>query len=207
MRLIMLGPAGSGKGTQAEMLAKKYNIPHISTGDLFRALDSNSDLRKEIKKYMDKGELVPDDLVIKILKERLGKPDCEKGFILDGVPRNVTQAELIKKMGVEIDNVINIEVSDEEVTKRLSSRRVCKNGHIFSTIYPKPKKEGVCDVCGEPLFQRDDDKPEAIKERLKIYHEQTSKLLEYYQNLIIPVNGEQPIEEVFNDIVDGLKWM
>lgn len=173
MNIIMLGPPGAGKGTQAKMLVEKFGIPQISTGDMLRAaVAEGTELGKKAKEYMDKGQLVPDEVVIGIVEERLKKSDCEKGFILDGFPRTVPQAEaldkILEKMGKKIDYVINIVVPDVEILKRLTGRRTCKQcGAMYHVIYNPPKQEGVCDKCGGELYQRDDDKEETIKNRLK----------------------------------------
>lgn len=208
MNIIMLGPPGAGKGTQAQMLAEKYGIPQISTGDILRAaVAEGTELGKKAKEYMDKGQLVPDEVVIGIVKERLSKPDCEKGFILDGFPRTVAQAEaldgILKEMGKKIDYVINIVVPDEEILKRLTGRRTCKVcGAMYHIIYNPPKVEGKCDKCGGDLYQRDDDKEETIKNRLSVYHSQTAPLIDYYRKkgVLIDIDGTKDIKTIFQDI-------
>lgn len=208
MNIIMLGPPGAGKGTQAQMLAEKYGIPQISTGDMLRAaVAEGTELGKKAKEYMDKGQLVPDEVVIGIVKERLSKPDCEKGFILDGFPRTVAQAEALDKMlaemGKKIDYVINIVVPDEEILKRLTGRRTCRKcGAMYHVIYNPPKVEGVCDKCGGELYQRDDDKEETIKNRLSVYHSQTAPLIEYYRKkgVLVDIDGTKDIKSIFEDI-------
>ncbi|BAT72201.1 adenylate kinase [Thermosulfidibacter takaii ABI70S6] len=209
MNIIMLGPPGAGKGTQAKMLVEKFGIPQISTGDMLRAaVAEGTELGKKAKEYMDKGQLVPDEVVIGIVEERLKKSDCEKGFILDGFPRTVPQAEaldkILEKMGKKIDYVINIVVPDVEILKRLTGRRTCKQcGAMYHVIYNPPKQEGVCDKCGGELYQRDDDKEETIKNRLKVYNEQTAPLIEYYKakGVLVDIDGTKSINEIFEDIL------
>ncbi len=212
MNLIMLGPPGAGKGTQAKMLVDKLGIPQISTGDMLRAaVAEGTELGKKAKEYMDKGQLVPDEVVIGIVKERLAKPDCEKGFILDGFPRTVPQAEaldgILEEMGRKIDYVINIVVPDEEILKRLTGRRTCKKcGAMYHVVYNPPKKEGVCDKCGGELYQRDDDKEETIKNRLKVYADQTAPLVEYYRGkgVLVDIDGTKGIDDIFQDILKAI---
>ena len=183
MRLILLGGPGAGKGTQAKFICEKFGIPQISTGDMLRAaVKEGTELGKEAKKYMDAGQLVPDDVIIGLVKERIKQPDCEKGFLFDGFPRTIPQAEAMKEAGVKIDYVVEIAVPDEEIIKRMSGRRVhLPSGRTYHIIYNPPKEEGKDDVTGEPLVQRDDDKEEVVRERLKIYHEQTEPLVDYYK--------------------------
>ncbi|MBW1971352.1 MAG: adenylate kinase [Deltaproteobacteria bacterium] len=208
MNLILLGPPGSGKGTQAKMLVEKYDIPQISTGDILRAaVKEGSPMGLKAKEYMDKGKLVPDDVVIGIIEERLKKDDCKKGFILDGFPRTLAQAEALKRLlakkEIKLDAVISIDVDEEEVIRRLTGRRTCKNcGAMYHIIFSPPKKEGICDKCGGELYQRDDDKEETIRARLKIYKEQTAPLIEYYkmEGLLKEVQGTGEIKEIFNRI-------
>ncbi len=209
MNLILLGPPGAGKGTQAKQIAAKYQIPHISTGDIFREnLKKETELGKLAKSYMDKGLLVPDDVTVKIVEDRLQKDDCKAGFLLDGFPRNVDQADSLKKvlneMNTKVDGALNIEVSDEELLVRLTGRRVCKTcGQSFHVKFQPPKQEGVCDACGGPLYQRDDDSLETAKNRLTVYKAQTEPLINYYKNedVLFDINGEQDVEKVFEDIV------
>ncbi len=208
MNLILLGPPGSGKGTQAKMLVEKYDIPQISSGDILRAaVKEGSPMGLKAKEYMDKGKLVPDDVVIGIIEERLKKDDCKKGFILDGFPRTLAQAEALKRLlakkEIKLDAVISIDVDEEEVIRRLTGRRTCKNcGAMYHIIFSPPKKEGICDKCGGELYQRDDDKEETIRARLKIYKEQTAPLIEYYkmEGLLKEVQGTGEIKEIFNRI-------
>lgn len=187
MRLIILGAPGSGKGTQAEVLSEKLNVPHISTGDIFRANIKNATpLGKLAKEYIDKGALVPDEVTIGIVKDRLLQEDCKKGFIMDGFPRTIPQAEsfdkALKDMNVLLDRVVEINVSDEEIVKRLSGRRVCPScGMSFHMQYRQPKKDGICDACGAALIQRSDDSEATVLNRLQTYHEQTEPLIEYYK--------------------------
>ncbi len=208
MNLILLGPPGSGKGTQAKLIVEKYGIPHISTGDMLReAVAKGTELGKEAKKYMDAGKLVPDEVVIGIVKERLQQPDCEKGFILDGFPRTIPQAEaldkILEELGKKIDAVINIQVPEEEVVKRIVNRRTCKNcGAVYHLIYKPPKEDNKCDKCGGELYQRDDDKEETVRQRYKVYKEQTEPLVEYYakKGVLYNIDGTKSIEEVFAEI-------
>lgn len=207
MKIILLGPPGSGKGTQAKMMINYYGIPQISAGDILRAnVAEKTELGKKAKGFMDKGALVPDNLVIDMIKERLQKNDCKNGFILDGFPRTINQAEKLGKFQ-EIDKVIELKARDEIIVKRLSSRRQCKNcGAIYGTDI-KPKKNGICDKCNGELYQRDDDKEEAIRNRLKVYHSQTKPLTDYYgdKGILVDVDGEQPIKKIFDDIKAALR--
>lgn len=182
MKIILLGSPGVGKGTYASFVKDKYKLPHISTGDLFReAVKNQTTLGKKAKEYMDKGELVPDDLTVQILKERISKPDCKNGFMLDGFPRTIPQAEALEKI-TKIDLAINFFSSEKIILQRLGGRRICKKcGAIYHMINKKPKKEGVCDLCGGELYQRADEMPDVIKERLKTYHEKTKPLEDYYK--------------------------
>jgi len=210
MIIALLGGPGSGKGTQAKKLIDKLGIPQISTGDIFRAaLKEATPMGLKAKTYMDKGELVPDDVVIGVVEERLAKPDLEKGYMLDGFPRTLPQAqalgEILKKQSKVIDHAILVDVPDEELVARLSGRRTCKNsacGAMFHVMFNTPKKEGVCDVCGTDLYQRDDDKEEVIRERLGVYNKQTAPLIDYYesQGLLRRVKGVGPIEQIFASI-------
>lgn len=204
MFILFLGAPGAGKGTQAAMISEKLGMPHISTGDIFReAVAKGTELGKKAKEYMDKGELVPDEIVIGIVKERISQPDCEKGCILDGFPRTVAQAEALDRalaeMGRKVDYVINVNVSKEEIVKRLTGRRTCKScGKVYHVIFNPPAKENVCDVCGGELYQRDDDSEETVLNRLNVYEEKTAPLIEYYKNsgVLYDVDGERSVEEV-----------
>jgi adenylate kinase len=183
MRLILLGGPGAGKGTQANFIKERYNIPQISTGDMLRAaVKAGTELGKEAKSYMDSGGLVPDDVIIGLVKERIQEPDCEKGFLFDGFPRTIPQADAMKAAGVPIDAVVDINVPDEEIIKRMSGRRVhLASGRTYHVIFNPPKEEGKDDVTGEPLIQRDDDKEATVRKRLEVYHSQTEPLVEYYK--------------------------
>ncbi len=213
MNLIFLGAPGAGKGTQAKMVSEKYEIPQISTGDMLReAVAKGTELGKKAKEYMDKGELVPDEIVIGIVKERLQQPDCEKGFILDGFPRTLAQAEaldeMLKELGKKIDAVINIAVPEEEVVKRIVYRRTCRNcGAVYHLIYNPPKEDNKCDKCGGELYQRDDDKEETVRERYKVYKQNTEPLIEYYRKkgVLYDVDGTKDINGVWEEIVSILE--
>ena len=183
MKLILLGAPGAGKGTQAEFISEKYNIPMVSTGNMIReALKNKTELGLKAKSYMDGGQLVPDEVVIGIIKERLSGEDCKNGFILDGFPRTIPQAQALDNMGVELDRVIDFEVPDEAIIERMSGRRVCSScGSSYHTLHKPPVKEGVCDKCGAELVQRKDDAPETVKERLRVYHTETEPLKDYYE--------------------------
>ncbi len=202
MKIVMFGPPGAGKGTQSKLLVEQYRIPQISTGDLFREnLSKQTPLGLKAKGYMDKGELVPDEVTTSMIKERIARPDCRNGFILDGFPRTLPQAEALEKL-MTIDKVINVTSEDKTLIRRLSNRWMCKScGSIFGLDIP-PKKKGVCNRCGAALYQRDDDKPEAVKNRLKVYYENTHPLIEHYgkKGLLFTVDGELPIEDVFEKI-------
>ena len=209
MKIIMLGAPGAGKGTQAKKVAKKYNIPHISTGDIFRAnIKEKTELGNKAKEYMDRGELVPDDITIGMLLDRIHKDDCKNGFVLDGFPRTIPQAESLTKalseLGEKIDYAVNIDVPDESIITRMSGRRACLScGSTYHIKYSAPKKENICDNCGSELVIRDDDKPETVKKRLDVYHKQTQPLIDYYdnENILANVDGTKDMEEVFLDIV------
>ena len=199
MKLIFLGAPGAGKGTQAEIISKELNIPTISTGDMIReALKNGTEMGLKAKSYMESGALVPDEVVIGIVKERLSKDDCKNGFILDGFPRTIPQAEALDSMGVEIDLVIDLEVSDDIIINRMSGRRVCeKCGSSYHLLYKKPAVEGVCTNCGGTLVQRKDDHPDTVKDRLRVYHEQTEPLKEYYekQGKLHIVEGQEEVAD------------
>ncbi|MFC3040902.1 adenylate kinase [Virgibacillus xinjiangensis] len=208
MNLILMGLPGAGKGTQAEKINENYNIPHISTGDMFRlAIKEGTDLGKKAKEYMDQGALVPDEVTIGIVKERLSKDDCKNGFLLDGFPRTIAQAEslqnLMQDMGSSIDYVLHVDVPEEKLVERLTGRRVCPTcGATYHVQYNPPKEEGICDKDGSALIQRDDDKPETVKNRLAVNIEQAQPLLNFYQDLgyLVTVDGDREIDEVFRDI-------
>ena len=202
MRLILLGPPGAGKGTQAAYLMEKYNIPQISTGDMLRAaVKDGTDLGLEAKKFMDAGGLVPDTVIIGLVKERINQDDCSNGFLFDGFPRTIPQANALNDAGVDIDYVIEIDVNDEEIIKRLSGRRVHpESGRTYHVLFNTPKVEGIDDVSGEPLVQRDDDKEETIKKRLEVYHEQTELLIGYYSDLARTLTGHAPKYKKFKGI-------
>ena len=207
MNIVLFGPPGSGKGTQAKLLAEKYGVPHISTGDILREnLNNETKLGLKAKTYMDKGELVPDDLLIGLIKDRLSVSDCALGFLLDGYPRTLPQAEALSKilseLGKNLDVVLNIDVPDEELLKRLAGRRMCVCGASYHILFNKPKQEGICDLCGSKLYQRDDDKEEAIMNRLDVYKNQTRPLIDHYTQagVMLTINGAADIEVVFNEI-------
>ena len=212
MKIIMLGAPGAGKGTQAKMIADKYSIPHVSTGDIFRAnIKEQTELGMEARKYMDQGLLVPDELTVKILLDRVAKDDCKNGYVLDGFPRTIPQAEVLDKavseLNESIDFAINVDVKDENIIRRMSGRRAClKCGATYHIEHIPPKKEGICDKCGSELVLRDDDKPETVEKRLKVYHEQTQPLIDYYnkKGILKEVDGSQDMKDVFNAIVSIL---
>jgi len=207
LNLILLGPPGSGKGTQGETLREDLELPYYATGDILRgAVRDGTELGKTAKEYMDRGDLVPDDVIVGVIAERLEKPEANDGFILDGFPRTVPQAEAldrkVEELGRSLTAAILIEVSDEEVVRRLGGRRSCPNGHIFHVEFDPPAKEGVCDACGEELFVRDDDKPDVIRHRLEQYAEKTAPLIDYYdeRGLLERVDGNQPPDDVGENI-------
>ncbi len=212
MKIIMLGAPGAGKGTQAKQIAGKYSIPHISTGDIFRAnIKNGTELGKKAKEYMDKGLLVPDELTCDLVVDRIGQDDCKNGFVLDGFPRTIPQAEALDKaldgLGEKMDFAIDVDVPDESIVKRMSGRRACLDcGATYHIVSIPPKQEGICDACGSKLVLRDDDKPETVQKRLDVYHEQTQPLIDYYKNqgILKSVDGTKPMEEVFSDIVEIL---
>jgi len=212
VNIIMLGPPGAGKGTQAKMLVERLGIPQISTGDMLReAVKEGTELGKKAKEFMDAGKLVPDEVVIGIVKERLAQPDCEKGFILDGFPRTIPQAEALDKvleeLGKKIDYVINVAVPNEELITRLTGRRTCRQcGAMYHVVFNPPKEEGKCDKCGGELYQRDDDKEETIRQRLEVYEAQTAPLIDYYgkKGVLYNIDGTGSIEEIFQGILKVL---
>ena len=212
MRVIMLGAPGAGKGTQAIKIAEKYTIPHISTGDIFRAnIKNQTELGQKAKTYMDQGLLVPDELVVDLVVDRVNQEDCQKGYVLDGFPRTIPQAEALDKalvaMGQSIDYAINVEVPDENIVNRMSGRRACVAcGATYHLVYAPTKVENVCDTCQGALILRDDDKPETVQKRLNVYHEQTQPLIDYYtaKGNLVEVDGTQDIDDVFANIVQIL---
>ena len=219
MKIIMLGAPGAGKGTQAKKIAAKYGIPHISTGDIFRAnIKNGTELGLKAKSYMDAGGLVPDEITIGMLLDRIHQADCENGYVLDGFPRTIPQAEslteALKKNGESIDFAVNVDVPDENIISRMSGRRACLNcGATYHIVYNAPKKEGVCDACGQELVLREDDKPKTVKKRLEVYHTQTEALVGFYQSLAakgdsktkyIKIDGVGDVNEVSRRIFDAL---
>ena len=209
MKIIMLGAPGAGKGTQAKQIADKYSIPHISTGDIFRAnIKNGTELGKKAKQYMDQGALVPDELTCDLVMDRIQQDDCKNGFVLDGFPRTIPQAEALDaalgKINEKMDYAIDVDVPDENIVNRMSGRRSCLNcGATYHLISIPPKVEGICDRCGSEIVLREDDKPETVQKRLKVYHEQTQPLIDYYKNqgILKSVDGTQPMDEVFKAIV------
>lgn len=208
MNLILLGAPGAGKGTQAELLLEKLAIPAISTGNMLReAIANGTELGKKAKQYMDEGSLVPDELILSIVADRVAQPDCARGFILDGVPRTLAQAQALEEKGVQIDHVVSIEVDDSEIEGRMTGRRVCaKCGASYHVVANPPKKEGVCDLCGGELVIRKDDKPETVRHRLEVYHASTEVLKDFYAGLgrLRTVNGSQSIEGANEDILKAI---
>lgn len=213
MRIVLVGPPGAGKGTQAAFLAMNLSIPHISTGDLFRAnISKQTELGKLAKSYMDAGNLVPDEVTIGMAKDRMEQPDAENGFLLDGFPRNVSQAEALDVMlqdeGMALDGVLDLEVPESEVVKRIAGRRICRNdsSHVFHVTYKSPSREGVCDVCGGELYQRDDDSEETVRKRLEVYHTQTEPIIDYYkaQGLVVTISALGKVEDVTARAMEAL---
>lgn len=213
MKIIMLGAPGAGKGTQAKMIAAKYGVPHISTGDIFRAnIKNGTELGAKAKEYMDKGLLVPDELVVDLVIDRFKADDCAKGYILDGFPRTIPQAEALDKalsaIGDSVDYAINVEVPDENIIERMSGRRACVGcGATYHIVYNPTKVEGKCDACGADLILRDDDKPETVEKRLNVYHEQTAPLIDYYkeQGILRVIDGSKGLDTCFKEICDILE--
>lgn len=212
MKVIMLGAPGAGKGTQAKQIADKYGIPHISTGDIFRAnIKNGTELGNKAKTYMDQGLLVPDELVVELVADRIQQDDCKNGFVLDGFPRTIPQAEALdaalENINEKMDYAIDVEVPDENIIRRMSGRRACLScGATYHIVSIPTKTEGICDRCGSAVVLRDDDQPETVKKRLEIYHEQTQPLIDYYkkQEILKTVDGVQPMEDVFGAIVEIL---
>lgn len=212
MKIIMLGAPGAGKGTQAKRIAAKYTIPHISTGDIFRAnIKNGTELGKKAKTYMDQGLLVPDELVVDLVVDRVNQEDCRNGYVLDGFPRTIPQAEALDKalaaLGQKMDYAIDVDVPDENIIKRMGGRRACVGcGATYHLVYAAPKTDGICDTCGGELILRDDDKPETVEKRLGVYHEQTQPLIEYYTKagILKTVDGTVDMEDVFAAIVSIL---
>ncbi|MGW5739003.1 MULTISPECIES: adenylate kinase [Streptomyces] len=214
MRIVLVGPPGAGKGTQAAFLAKNLKIPHISTGDLFRAnISQGTELGKQAKAFMDAGNLVPDEVTIGMAHDRMTQPDAENGFLLDGFPRNVSQAEALdeslKTDGQKLDAVLDLEVPEDEVVKRIAGRRICRNdsSHVFHVTYSQPKTEGVCDVCGGELYQRGDDQEETVRKRLDVYHRETEPIIDHYkaQGLVVTISALGKVDEVTKRAMDALK--
>lgn len=212
MKIIMLGAPGAGKGTQAKRIAEKYGVPHISTGDIFRMnIKNGTELGEKAKTYMDKGMLVPDELVVDLVVDRVAKDDAKNGYVLDGFPRTIPQAEALDKaletIGEKVDYAVNVEVPDENIVNRMAGRRACVScGATYHLVHIPTKLEGICDTCGSELILREDDKPETVKKRLEIYHDQTQPLIEYYtkKNILVEVDGTKDMAEVFNAIVKVL---
>jgi adenylate kinase len=213
MKIVMLGAPGAGKGTQAIKIADKYGIPHISTGDIFRAnIKGGTELGMKAKSYMDKGQLVPEEVTIGMLLDRIAEDDCKDGYVLDGFPRTIPQAESLTKAladkGDKIDFALDINVPDEAILTRMSGRRACpKCGATYHIVYAAPQKENICDKCGSELIIRSDDKPETVQDRLNVYHKQTEPLISYYKNegVFCEVDGTKELQEVFNDVVKVLE--
>ncbi|MYS24788.1 Adenylate kinase [Streptomyces sp. DvalAA-14] len=214
MRIVLVGPPGAGKGTQAAYLAKNLSIPHISTGDLFRAnISQGTELGKQAKAFMDAGDLVPDEVTIAMAEDRLDQADAAEGFLLDGFPRNVNQAQALdaylERNGISLDGVLDLEVPEAEVVKRIAGRRICRNrsAHVFHIEYKKPKVDGVCDECGGELYQRDDDTEATVRNRLEVYHRETEPIIDYYkrQDLVVTISALGPVPEVTQRAMDALR--
>jgi adenylate kinase len=214
MRIVLVGPPGAGKGTQAAYLAKNLSIPHISTGDLFRAnISRQTELGKLAKSYMDAGNLVPDEVTIAMAKDRMEQPDAENGFLLDGFPRNVSQAEALDELltteTIGLDAVLDLEVPEDEVVKRIAGRRICRHdsAHVFHVVYKQPKQDSVCDECGGELYQRDDDSEDTVRKRLEVYHTQTEPIIDYYktQDLVVTISALGKVEDITARAMDALK--
>ncbi|MFF2142579.1 adenylate kinase [Kitasatospora sp. NPDC053057] len=214
MRIVLVGPPGAGKGTQAHLLAKTLSIPHISTGDLFRAnIGQGTPLGLEAKSYMDAGRLVPDEVTIGMAKDRMLQADAANGFLLDGFPRNLGQAkaldEFLAEQGIKLDGVLDLEVPEDEVVRRIAGRRLCRNdgGHVFHVDYNPPKVEGVCDECGGELYQRSDDTEEKVRTRLEVYHTETEPIIDYYvqQGLVATISALGKVDEVTQRAIEALK--
>ena len=213
MRLVLVGPPGAGKGTQAEFVAAHLQVPKISTGDIFRAnVSQGTELGRRAKEYMDRGDLVPDEVTVAMVRDRLAEDDARKGFLLDGFPRNVPQARILEDMlldmGTGLDVVLELVVDDDEVIRRLSGRRTCRKcGHIWHVDFDPPTQDGICDICGGELFQRDDDKPDTIRHRLEVYYEQTSPLVGYYaeQGILVGIDAMGPVDDVTGRAIDALR--
>ncbi|MHA4820013.1 adenylate kinase [Streptomyces aculeolatus] len=213
MRIVLVGPPGAGKGTQAALLAKNLSIPHVSTGDLFRAnISKGTDLGRQAKAYMEAGNLVPDEVTVGMAWDRMEQPDAEGGFLLDGFPRNVAQAVsldgLLKEAGLELDAVLDLEVPEDEVVKRIAGRRICRNdsSHVFHVTYSPPEREGVCDICGGELYQRDDDNEDTVRRRLEVYHEETEPIIDYFkaQGLVTTISALGSVAEVTRRAMQAL---
>jgi adenylate kinase len=214
MRIVLVGPPGAGKGTQAAFLAENLSIPHISTGDLFRAnISQGTDLGKRAKAYMDAGDLVPDEVTIGMAEDRLDQTDAAAGFLLDGFPRNENQARALDaylaRKGIALNGVLDLEVPEDEVVKRIAGRRTCRNNsaHTFHVEYKKPKADGVCDVCGGELYQRTDDDEDKVRNRLEVYHRETEPIIDYYkqQGLVVTISALGPVDEVTQRAMDALR--
>lgn len=213
MKIILLGAPGAGKGTQAKVISEKLEIPHISTGDIFRAnIKGNTPLGIKVKEYMDKGELVPDELTVEIVKDRLGNGDCAKGYILDGFPRTIPQAEyldkVLKEMNTSIDVALLIDVKDDDIITRMSGRRVCNNcGATYNIVFNPTKVEGICDTCNSPIIQRADDSAETVLNRLETYHKQTQPLIDYYKkaNKIVVAEGAEEVKDTTDRVLKALE--